>query len=235
MKLRSPVLLAVSLIAAISLVSTAHAAVSPGSGDPVVLPFTMLEGKIVFVRPGAFTAETARRIRPTLRVISTSKPTPRGLILDLRNNHGGSLDAVHALLESLLPKGTPYMRDYAAGFRRLAVTTQEPTFKRSMPIVVLRNERTVNEADIVVYALQKIRGAGLVEFSPHRAALLRIFKQHARMQHYHPIKEGVFTTVIPDARIIGDEGGDEGDVIPRAVSMIRELSPWDEQRTTLRR
>lgn len=227
MKLRSPALLAVSLIAAVSLASPAHAAVSPGSDRPDVLPFTMLESKIVYIRPGAFTAETARRTRPTLRVISTSKPTPRGLILDLRNNHGGSLDAVHALLESLLPKGTPYMRDYSSGFRRLAVTIQEPVFKRSMPIVVLRNERTVNEPDIVIYALQKIRKAGLVEFSPHRAALLRIYKQHARMQQVHPIKEGVFT-VVPDARIIGDEGGDEGDVIPRAVSFIRELSPWDE-------
>ncbi|MSR86873.1 hypothetical protein EXS70_01735 [Candidatus Peribacteria bacterium] len=224
--------IAAIILTSLTLIPVCGAASSSSSAPPDLLPFTILPEKVAFFRPGPFTAQNVPLIRPTLQKIADAKP--RGLILDLRNNDGGTPDGVQALLEGLLRKGTPYMRFYTSNVRRLAVTAQMPVFKGSTPVVVLRDERTVNEPDIAIYALQKIRKAGVVEFSSGRAALKRAFKQNARMNDYRPIKEAIFF-VTPDVRLIADEGASDGDVIPRAVSFIRELSPFDEPKTTWQR
>ncbi len=221
-----------SIIAAVTFITPVSAAMSPGSDNPNLLPFTVLTGNVVHFNPGEFTPATAQKIRPTMLTIAALKP--RGLILDLRNIQGSEVGTVHALMESLLPRRTPYMRFYSSNVKRLAVTDQPPVFKKSTPVVVVRNQKTVNEPDIVIYALQKIRKAGVLEFSPGRAALKRIYKQNVRMDDYRPIKESVFF-VVPDVRLIGDEGASESDVIPRAASFIKELSPWDDARTTTAR
>ncbi len=213
------------ILSIIFLIPVSHAASSAPAKD--ALWSTMLESKVAYLRINAFTPEIARRVRPELQKLVDLKP--RGLILDLRNNQGGEAATAHALLEALLPKDTPYMRYITTVARTLQVTRQAPVLKRSTPIVVLRNQRTVNEPDIVLYALQKIRRSGVLEFSPSRNALKRIYKQHVRMEQYRPIKEAVFF-VVPDVRLIGDEGGEESDVIPRAISFIKELSPWDDVR-----
>ncbi len=221
-----------SVVAAVTLIAPVSAAMSPGSDNPDVLPFTILTENIVHFNPGEFTAKTALKIRPTMLSIAARKP--RGLILDLRNIQGSDVSTVHALMESLLPRRTPYMRFYTSNVKRLAVTDQAPVLKKSTPVVTVRNQKTVNEPDIVIYALQKIRKAGVLEFSPQRAALKRIYKQNLRMDVYRPIKESVFF-VVPDVRLIGDEGASESDVTARAVSLIKEMSPWDEPRKSTAR
>lgn len=121
------------------------------------------------------------------------------------------------------------MRLVLPTYRRIVATAHPPVLKKSTPLVVLRAERTVNEPDIAIYALQKLRGAGVLEFAPDRGALKRYFKQNARMSQYMPIKAPTFF-VAPDIRLIANEGAGQGDVIARAVSFIRESSPWDEER-----
>ncbi len=218
----------------LSIATTTHAAsVASSSSSPGLqpLPASMLEYKIAYLRLPKFTADTARRIPVTMQYLNRQKP--RGLIIDVRDNQGGEVQTVRGILEALLPKGTPYMRNYSKNVKTLDFTREMPIFKKSMPVVVLRDHRTVNEPDILVYMLQKLRKGGVVEFSPTRDALTRAYKQHVRMDQYRPIKEGVFF-VTPDARVIGVEGADQDDVIPRAIIMIREMSPWDEPKAARR-
>ncbi len=224
-RLLSFVLLSLSLFS-FAPVSFAATTAAPTTTGP--LPTMMLESNIAYFKPVEFSKANASRIRPTFQQIAAKKP--RGVIIDLRNNQGGSIDAVHALLESVMPKGTPYMRFYTSSVKRLAVTAQVPLIKKSTPIVVLRNAGTGNESDIVIYVLQKIRRSGVLEFTQHRAALQRKYKQNGRMEDYRPIKEAIFF-VTPDVRVIGSEGADEATVIPRAISFIKELSPWDEKKS----
>lgn len=219
--------LAAAVLTALSFVSTARAA-SSSSAAIEPLPTSMLEHKVAYFKVGQFTPEVTGRIRATMQSIAAQKP--RGVILDLRDSSGGDVNTAHAIIESLLPKGTPYMRSVSPLLRTINFTTQIPVLKKSTPVVVLRNARTLNESDIVVYVLQKLRKAVVVELSPTRNALKRAFKQNPRMANYHPIKEGVFF-VSPDARVIKSEGGDESDMIPRAIGFVRELSPWDEVKT----
>lgn len=224
MRLISSAILSLSLLS-FTTVSFAATTVSPRATGP--LPTMTLENNIAYFKPVEFTKENIARMRPTFQQIAATKP--RGIIIDLRNNRGGNIDSVHALLESVMPKGTPYMRFYTSNVKRLAVTAQSPLIKKSTPIVVLRDAGTINESDIIIYVLQKIRKAGVLEFTPGRAALQRKYKQDIRMQNFRPIKEAVFF-VTPDVRVIGDEGGDQANAIPRAISFVKELSPWDEKK-----
>ena len=216
---------AIAVIVSLSLAAPARADRLP-TAEP--LPVNMLESSVAYIRIPTFTPEIAQRIRPGIQLAASKKP--RGIVLDLRDNQGGDINGVHAVLEALLPKGTPYMRHITATYRRIAATTQPAVIKKSTPVVVLRDARTLNEADIVIYALQKLRGAGILEFSPSRSALKRVFKQNTRMDQYRPIKDSVFF-ITPDARVIANEGGDQQDLIARAISLVRERSPWEEKRS----
>ncbi|NOS67307.1 MAG: hypothetical protein HOO67_02990 [Candidatus Peribacteraceae bacterium] len=202
--------------------ATAHAQRLP-TVEP--LPVNKLESNIAYIQLRNLGANLAESIRPTFQLAAKMKP--RGIIIDLRGNQGGDINTVHAVFESLLPKGTPYMRHVTATYRRIVPTTQLPVIKKSTPIVVLRDAGTGNESDIVVYILQKLRGAGVLEFTKDRSALKRTFKQQARMDQYRPIKESVFF-VTPEIRLIANEGAGPEDVIARAIGMIREMSPWEE-------
>ncbi len=204
---------------------TCAAASSSSSSASNLLPYTILPSNIAYFAVTRFDAATARKIRPTMEAIAKVKP--RGLILDLRNNQGGEFETARALIESLLNNRTPFIRNVNVSFRGKEVTSQKPVFRASIPVVAIRNQYTVNEPDIVIYVLKKIRKGGMVEFSPGRAALQRAFKQNDRMKQYLPIKEASFF-VSPDNRVIGNEGGSESDMIGTAEKLIREMSPWEK-------
>lgn len=215
------------IAAAFLSVSSVHAQRLP-TEEP--FPVNKLESNIAYIQFRRFSADMTDRIRPTLQLASAMKP--RGIIIDVRNNQGGDIKPVHTLLEALLPKGTPYMRHLTPAYRRIVPTTQMAVVKKSTPIVVIRDAGTGNEADIVVYALQKLRGARVVEFTNDRSALKRTFKQQARMDQYRPIKESVFF-VTPDLRLIASEGAGQEDVIARTIVLIREMSPWGEPKKSI--
>lgn len=212
----------IAIVAMLCFVGTAHAAGLP-LAEP--LPVKILQNNVAYVQLGSLTAAMTDAIRPTMDFAASKKA--RGIVLDLRGNQGGDIGPVYALFDALLPKGTPFMRHILPTYRRIDFTTQLPVIKKSTPVVVIRDAGTSNEADIVVYILQKLRGAGIVEFTPTRAALKKTFKQQARMDQYRPIKEAVFF-VTPDVRLIKSEGAGQEDVISRAINYVREMSPWGE-------
>ena len=79
------------------------------------------------------------------------------LILDLRSNRGGSLDAARQVTASLLPSGSLFLSTQEPGRvredQRLERDPNRP-FEDEIPMVVLINERTRGEAEVVVAALQ---------------------------------------------------------------------------------
>lgn len=211
------------LTSLVFLPSTAFAALPQYLDTP--LPMTPLPGNMAYFKPPTFTKQNAKLIRRTMKMIGDAKP--RGLIIDLRNHQGGELTTAEEIIQSFIPRGTAFMRDHSKGLRRPRATRLDPVLKPSLPIVLLRDENTLNEADIVIYILQKLRKAGVVEYSSTRNALKRMYKQHSRMEDYRPIKDSVFF-IIPTTRIIGNQGGSQADIIPRAGKLIKDMSPWDE-------
>ena len=222
--------LALTAALLLTVVTTAHAADRLPTAEP--LPVMKPARNVAYIRLEKFGPEMTDRIRPTIQ--QANKMKPRGIILDLRNNQGGDINAIHALFEALLPKGTPYMRHMTLHYRRIVFTTQIPVIKKSTPVVILRDAGTGNEADIAVYVLQKLRGAGILEFADDRSALKRRFKQHASMDQYRPIKDSVFF-VTPDLRLFANEGAEQEDLIVRAIGYVREMSPWGEPKNTAKK
>jgi carboxyl-terminal processing protease len=92
------------------------------------------------------------------------KKNPRGVILDLRNNPGGLLDAAKVVAGAFLPDGSPYVNIYEAGVADPEVDKTEgtPIFGSDVPMVILVNKGSASAAEIVAGALQDAGRAKLV-------------------------------------------------------------------------
>ena len=73
------------------------------------------------------------------------------LIIDLRNNGGGSVDAVEAIADALLPEGTIVSIDYA--YKEKEERTSDSTWVE-VPMAVLINSYSASASEILAGALQ---------------------------------------------------------------------------------
>jgi C-terminal processing protease CtpA/Prc len=80
----------------------------------------------------------------------------RGLIIDLRNNSGGLLDAVVEIASFFVPKNSlvAFTKDKDGKTIEEYHTAQPPIITRSMPIFVLINNYTASAAEILAGCLQ---------------------------------------------------------------------------------
>lgn len=117
----------------------------------------MLEGDIAYIRLNEFSATATRQMTNALKDLMNR--TPRGLILDLRNNPGGWLDQALDVADLFLDEGVIMIERSAEGekvFRSHSGDTAE-----SIPLVVLVNQGSASAAEIVAGAIQD-RGRGIL-------------------------------------------------------------------------
>lgn len=86
---------------------------------------------------------------------------PTGVVLDLRGNPGGYLQAVPSVLNEFLPKDSVYLYVRGKSFRDEYVTDAAPRLG-DVPLVVLVNGGTASSAEIVSGALQDYGRATIV-------------------------------------------------------------------------
>lgn len=116
--------------------------------------------RIGYVRVTSFTDTTASELAEALRRLSDGGM--RGLVLDLRDDPGGYLDAAVDVCDSLIDSGvivTTRRRDSRLGKPYTASGTGQYT---DFPIAVLVNENTASAAEIVAACLQDHRRAAVV-------------------------------------------------------------------------
>jgi carboxyl-terminal processing protease len=112
-----------------------------------------LAGGIAYLAVRRFQAGTADELRQALETFSA--PNLSGLVLDLRNDPGGDVDAAVGVAETFLPRGRVVV----------AVRSRVPAQRRSyaaagnaryldMPMVVLVNRGSATASEIVAGALQ---------------------------------------------------------------------------------
>lgn len=87
---------------------------------------------------------------------------PRGVILDLRDNPGGYLDAVPLVVGAFLPDRSVYVRTKGKSLNQSFVTSGDPVFPEDVPLMVLTNEASASAAEIVAGALQDAGRATIV-------------------------------------------------------------------------
>lgn len=118
----------------------------------------MLEDKQGYIRITEFDKETVSQFKAALD--SLEKQGQVSLIIDVRDNGGGSLEACIDMLDRLLPAGRLITeRSKAAGDREYSSTDEEHFDK---PVVVLINAGSASASEVFAGALQDRSAASLV-------------------------------------------------------------------------
>ena len=88
--------------------------------------------------------------------------SPKGLVIDLRQNQGGLFDKMVESAALLLPKGASVVTEVRRGNREVPVRTEGEPVLRGVPVAVLVNGDTASGAEIFAGALRDTIGARLV-------------------------------------------------------------------------
>lgn len=126
---------------------------------PVQAPPTVrwdLDGAIAVIRISAFDSRTGRQLKDALDAASAHAEAPlAGLVLDLRGNAGGLLDAAELVAGMVLPEGSEIgsLRGRTPDNAR-TLRARAPLVQQGVPVVVLVDHRTGAGAEIVAAALQ---------------------------------------------------------------------------------
>src|SRR4030042_4699204 len=142
-----------------------------GIEEPIDIPITraqitipsteyrMLENDVGYLRLNAFSNATGGEIHSALQELLAQNP--KGLILDLRYNSGGYLDAAIQVGSEFLPDGVVAYEEYGDGTRDPFNVTGDG-IATEIPMVVLVNDWSASASELVAGALQDRGRAHLV-------------------------------------------------------------------------
>lgn len=110
----------------------------------------LLEDSIGYIQVTEFDQVTAKQFRDALEDLE--KQGQDGLIIDLRNNGGGRLDAVVDMLDRMLPEGAIVSTKDKAGEGETYTSTGEEQFNK--PLAVLINGNSASASEVFSGAIQ---------------------------------------------------------------------------------
>jgi carboxyl-terminal processing protease len=115
----------------------------------------MLEPGFGYLRISQFSETTGPDVGAALRELQQQAGgTLRGLVLDLRNNPGGVLDAAVDVSDAFLEKGLIVSAEGRSAESRFRMEAGPGDLSRGAPLVVLVNEGSASAAEIVAGALR---------------------------------------------------------------------------------
>ncbi len=117
----------------------------------------MLDDQIAYVKVRTFGERTDQELKTILRDLM--KNEPNGMILDLRNNGGGSLNTAIAIASEFIGDGVILYEEYGDGSREIHEALKGG-LATDVPLVVLVNEFSASASEVVAGAIQDTgRGA----------------------------------------------------------------------------
>jgi carboxyl-terminal processing protease len=122
--------------------------------------FGYLEPKnegIGYIKLDRFTNISESEVENALKTLKANGDL-KGLILDLRDNGGGLLDAAIGILNKLVPKNSLLVitKGKRADSEKKYFSREEPMIAANVPIAVLINNRTASASEIVAGAIQDL-------------------------------------------------------------------------------
>lgn len=183
----------------------------------------MLDGDIGYIKISSFIESTAEDFKSALEDIESKGA--KGMILDLRDNGGGLVDACIEVADEFLDEGTVVYVEDKNGER---TEYDAEDGKTSLKTVVLVNENSASASEILAAALQdngfelvgeKTFGKGVIqstaEFDDGSALKLTI------MQYFSPDGNEINKKgVSPDYKIDNDEDSDQDKQLEKAISLF---------------
>lgn len=116
------------------------------------------EKKIAVISIYSFDAKTPEQFGAAINAALTAGA--KGFVFDVRNNPGGSLDAICQILDFLLPEGPIIRIDYKGEANDTSINSDADFF--DYPMVVLCNQYTASAGELFSSALQDYEVAKLV-------------------------------------------------------------------------
>jgi len=110
----------------------------------------ILEENLAYVRLSHFGTRTVQELDEVLKELLAEKPD--GLILDLRRNPGGALDAVVDIADEFLPEGTVLIQEFADGVER-EYNASDKGEAEEIPLVVLIDEGSASASEVLAGAI----------------------------------------------------------------------------------
>jgi carboxyl-terminal processing protease len=123
-----------------------------------------LPGDVGYVRIPGFNARTSEGLRDALNDLASKHVT--ALVIDLRNDWGGSFDDAVAAAGELVPAGSAVVGLKRRG-RLESVTPKTTPLLVDLPAAVLVNGNTASSAELLAGALQELRHATVVGSRTH--------------------------------------------------------------------
>lgn len=105
-----------------------------------------------YIHISEFTPRTAQEFDAALRDVTSKGAT--GIILDVRNNLGGSLNAVISASDLLLDSGTILIQRNADG-KETSYVAKQGQLANGLPVVVLQNRFSASASEIIAAAIQE--------------------------------------------------------------------------------
>jgi carboxyl-terminal processing protease len=179
----------------------------------------LLEKGYGYVRITQFQATTADFLRKALsKLKKESKGSLEGLVLDLRNNPGGILNAAVSVSDTFIKKGKIVYTEGRVKDSKLNFNATPATYMDDAPIVVLVNGGSASASEIVAGALQD-----------HKRAIILGTKTFGKgsVQTILPMKHGAALKITtaryytPNGRSIQAKGI-EPDVVVKAVKLAKD-------------
>ena len=120
----------------------------------------VLDGNVGYVTVSNFSNDTASLIGQAAADFKSKNV--KGVILDLRNNPGGILDAAVDMSEEWLPAGRKILEEKRGSVVIKTYESQGPGTLQGIPTVVLINEGSASASEIVAGALRDNNAARLI-------------------------------------------------------------------------
>lgn len=120
--------------------------------------YKMLEGSIGYLAITSFNKETVKQYKDALADLE--KKGQKGLLVDLRNNGGGSLSAVVDMLDRMLPAGDLIVEKSKVNGDKKYTSTDKEHFDK--PVIVLINEGSASASEVFAGCMQDRKAATLV-------------------------------------------------------------------------
>ena len=128
------------------------------------------EGNIGYINYNSFTQESSKDVRRAF--VDLKKQGATSLIFDLRNNPGGLLSSILAVLDYMVPDGTPLanyeyydgtvVSDVASSSSYYG-TTVDHSLPSDLPIAVLCNQHTASAGELFTCAMQDYAREGILD------------------------------------------------------------------------
>lgn len=188
----------------------------------------MLGDGIGYLAITQFTGVTSEQFRETYQ--SLKEQNMERLIIDLRDNPGGLLDAVCDTLRQILPEGMIVYIEDKAGHREEYTCDGETPI--DIPLVVLVNENSASASEIFAGAV-KDHGIGtLVGTTTFGKGIVQTYYQLSdgsevkltTAKYFTPNGNNIHGTGIePDIEVKAAEGGETDGQLQKAVEVVKGL------------